>query len=97
VVQEDDDRGTSPDGELPRRSVQDHLEPQLRVPGGAGGGTPFEAFAPEGDAPAELPAPTGEAPRAAGFWAGVRRGRHRRREANRNGTDRRDTGRHSTD
>lgn len=29
---------------LPRRDGQSHLEPQLREPGGAGSGTPFEAF-----------------------------------------------------
>ncbi len=34
---------------LPRRSAQGHIEPQLRMPGGAGTGTPFTAFAPDGD------------------------------------------------
>ncbi|MDN5933601.1 MAG: hypothetical protein L0I24_21460 [Pseudonocardia sp.] len=29
---------------LPRREGQSHLEPQLREPGGAGSGTPCEAF-----------------------------------------------------
>jgi hypothetical protein len=94
---ENDDRGTSPDGRLPRRSAQDHLEPQLRVPGSSGSGTPFAAFGQEGDASAEPDAPAGETPRAAGFWAGVRRGRHRRRETNRNDTDQRDTGRRGKD
>ncbi len=34
---------------LPRRSAQGHIEPQLRMPGGAGTGTPFTAFATDGD------------------------------------------------
>jgi len=29
---------------LPRRKAQDHIEPQLRTPGGAGTGTAFAAF-----------------------------------------------------
>ena len=58
---------------LPRRSQQHHLEPQLRVPGGGGEGTPFEPF----DSPAQDPAPVrvtpGEAPAA--FRSGTTRGR----------------------
>jgi hypothetical protein len=34
---------------LPRRAQQSHLEPQLRVPGGTGSGTPFAAFAADDD------------------------------------------------
>ena len=66
---------------LPRRHGQSHLEPQLREPGGAGSGTPFEAFdtddgteagTGEGDAGDATPAtpPSGE--RVARFRDAVR-------------------------
>jgi hypothetical protein len=65
---------------LPRRQRQAHLEPQLRVRGSAGNGTPFAAFSP-------APSPRPESPeagsggahprnrpfaRAAAFHAGAR-------------------------
>jgi hypothetical protein len=62
---------------LPRRDGQSHLEPQLREPGGAGSGTPFEAFDdPDGttdDAPGTgtTTPPSGE--RVARFRDAVRR------------------------
>ncbi|MHA6782517.1 hypothetical protein ACVGOW_16230 [Pseudonocardia saturnea] len=48
---------------LPRRDGQSHLEPQLREPGGAGSGTPFEAF----DVDEASEAGTGES-EAARLW-----------------------------
>lgn len=68
---------------LPRRSQQGHLEPQLRVPGSSGEGTPFVPFA---DAEAEQP-PVATAPGAApaAFHDGTTQGRADRRP----GADRR--------
>jgi hypothetical protein len=72
----DDDDPPPPQREqlpLPRRSQQDHLEPQLRVPGGSGEGTPFTAFDP-----ARTPAaPVRSTPpgRAAAFHDGTARAR----------------------
>ena len=74
---------------LPRRNRQGHLEPQLRVPGGAGDGTPFVAFLPPPFAPPTAPRtadrPDEEPPegsaraaaiaRAAAFRAATWRGR----------------------
>jgi hypothetical protein len=51
---------------LPRRSQQDHLEPQLREPGGSGEGTPFVPF---GSEPAPIPDATGD--KAAAFHDGA--------------------------
>lgn len=61
---------------LPRRDGQTHLEPQLREPGGAGSGTPFEAFDAD-DAPDSATAtpPSGE--RVARFRDAVRRAARR--------------------
>jgi hypothetical protein len=57
---------------LPRRSQQQHLDPQLRVPGGRGDGTPFSAFAaPEMSTEPARDVPTG--PRAAEFRDGIAR------------------------
>jgi hypothetical protein len=42
---------------LPRRRRQSHLEPQLRMPGGVGNGTPFAAFGFP-PAPDAAPAPS---------------------------------------
>lgn len=59
---------------LPRRDGQSHLEPQLREHGGAGSGTPFEAFEdPAGDTADTGTAtqPSGE--RVARFRDAVRR------------------------
>lgn len=79
-VSETPDRHLPPRREqlpLPRRDGQSHLEPQLREPGGAGSGTPFEAFdadgvedAETGDAGSATP-PSGE--RVARFRDAVRR------------------------
>lgn len=64
---------------LPRRSRQEHLEPQLRVPNSTGGGTPFAPFTP---ARPGHPAP-GERDLATEFRDGSRRARRdtRRRPA----------------
>ncbi len=58
---------------LPRRSRQDHLEPQLRVPGGTGEGTPFAPFAAADPEPAPVRSAHGDAPAA--FRAGTQVGR----------------------
>jgi hypothetical protein len=60
---------------LPRRSQQGHLEPQLRVPGGSGEGTPFTAFGPAGAEAAPGRSTPGD--RAAAFHDGTARGRVR--------------------
>ena len=61
---------------LPRRSAQGHIEPQLRMPGGAGTGTPFTPFGPDGDAtPAVSSADEADASAAADFHEGTNRGR----------------------
>lgn len=72
---------------LPRRGGGTHLEPQLRVPGGGGTGTPFAAFDPDTPDP-DTPGPDGPGPdtpgpdapdpapagsRTAAFRAAVRR------------------------
>jgi len=61
---------------LPRRSAQGHIEPQLRLPGGAGTGTPFTPFGPDHDltpAPAES---EDDGSAAADFHEGANRGRN---------------------
>ena len=58
---------------LPRRSQQDHLEPQLREPGGSGEGTPFLPFADPAAEPAQARALPGE--KAAVFHDGAARAR----------------------
>ena len=58
---------------LPRRSQQGHLEPQLRVPGSGGDGTPFAPFTGAAPDPAPVRVTPGEAPAA--FRAGTTRGR----------------------
>jgi hypothetical protein len=60
---------------LPRRSQQGHLEPQLREPGGSGGGTPFRPFADTESEPAPSRAQPGE--QAAAFHHGTARARER--------------------
>jgi hypothetical protein len=87
-VSHPDDMPTPPDGPtpareqlpLPRRRRQSHIEPQLRIPGGAGSGTPFAAFAADG-APEPTRTNSSEccADRAAAFHAGTHRGRHNER------------------
>lgn len=57
---------------LPRRDGQTHLEPQLREPGGAGSGTPFEAFDTD-DTPDPDPAAPRSGERMARFRDAVRR------------------------
>ena len=58
---------------LPRRSQQGHLEPQLRVPGGSGEGTPFTAFDPAAADAAPVRSTPGD--RAAAFHDGTAHGR----------------------
>ena len=77
-----DDDGGAPEnhrngpagGSLPRRSAQDHLEPQLRETRGAGHGTPFTAFASVTEP--EVPDDPEEPSVAAEYVEGTRRGRH---------------------
>jgi hypothetical protein len=75
----DTDRPSGAANPLPRRSAQGHIEPQLRIPGGAGTGTPFTPFGPDHErAPAA--AESGEeddASAAADFHEGTSRGRNR--------------------
>ncbi len=67
---------------LPRRDGQSHLEPQLREPGGAGSGTPFQAFEDsDRDAPAAPAAGVGSGEVAAVFRAATRRTRSPRHAA----------------
>ena len=62
---------------LPRRSAQGHIEPQLRLPGGAGTGTPFTPFGPDHD-PTPAPAESDDdGSAAADFHEGTNRGRNR--------------------
>jgi hypothetical protein len=68
---------------LPQREQQAHLEPQLRVPGSPGTGTPFAPFGPE--QPGRPPVPRGPG-RIAAFHDATRRRRAeiRRLRAERN-------------
>lgn len=70
---------------LPRRSAQGHIEPQLRMPGGAGTGTPFTPFGPDHDPATAAESGIGavgsdgadgaDTSAAAGFREGTDRGR----------------------
>jgi hypothetical protein len=60
---------------LPRRSAQGHIEPQLRTPGGAGTGTPFTPFGPDGDPVPAAPEDEADTSAAADFHEGTHRGR----------------------
>ena len=63
---------------LPRRSAQGHIEPQLRMPGGAGMGTPFTPFGPDHNAtPATAAEGDDDGSAAADFHEGTNRGRNR--------------------
>ena len=61
---------------LPRRSAQGHIEPQLRMPGGAGTGTPFTPFGPDLE-PTVVVESDDNASAAADFREGTDRGRKR--------------------
>ena len=61
---------------LPRRSAQGHIEPQLRMPGGAGTGTPFTPFGPDLE-PTVVVESDDDASAAADFREGTDRGRKR--------------------
>ena len=61
---------------LPRRSAQGHIEPQLRLPGGAGTGTPFTPFGPDLE-PTVVVESDDDASAAAEFHEGTNRGRNR--------------------
>jgi hypothetical protein len=62
---------------LPRRSAQGHIEPQLRIPGSAGTGTPFTPFGPDDDLTPAAAEPADDASAAAEFREGTDRGRNR--------------------
>ena len=61
---------------LPRRARQAHLEPQLRLPGGTGNGTPFTAFTTDATDDTD-DADTTPVERAAEFHEATRRSRGR--------------------